>query len=104
MTRKVKKSIKKSDGDVTYTVTHTRPDLVLIEWHDAETDAGWDKRTTGDIERKAIARSVGWLILENDHTLMLCGDTDKSGDSNRTLRIPRVCVESVTVVKKGKAR
>lgn len=86
------------------TMTHKDPQLVIVRWYDAEADIGWDKRDGAEINDKTMACSVGWLIAENNHTLMLVADTDDEGNSNRSLKIPRVCVESVNRLNVSKAK
>lgn len=86
-------------------MTHETPQLVLIRWQDAEADTGWDVRTDSDIEEPVIVESVGWLIAENKHTLLLAADVGTNEDTeksvNRPCSIPRCCVKSIHRLKEG---
>jgi len=78
--------------------------LVIVRWHDAEADTGWDERTEKLIEKKALCDSIGWVIAKNDHTLLLAADYDETEKTtNRTLRIPIVCIERVLELDPGRA-
>jgi len=86
-------------------VTHKNPKLVFIRWHDAQAETGWDDRTDEDIEVKVLVLSVGWLVAENDHSILLagdvgegcsqCSDSGYDGSTNRTTQIPKACIEDV---------
>jgi hypothetical protein len=80
-------------------------DLVLIQWHDAAVDSGWeDDKSHG--AKIHLIRSVGWVLAKNrpKNTTVLAAD--KSADpedkeTNRRLAIPSVWIHSVTVLKES---
>jgi hypothetical protein len=76
-------------------MTHDNPQLVIVRWHDAEADTGWDDRDESCIKDLVLVDSVGYLIAENEHSLLLVADIDPNNGSNRALSIPRVCVKTV---------
>ena len=82
----------------------SEPRLVIVRWHDAEADTGWDERDEKVIEKKALCDSIGWIVAKNDHTLLLAADYDETEKTtNRTLRIPIVCIERVLALDEGRA-
>jgi hypothetical protein len=67
------------------------PTLVLIEWQDAYTEDGWvgERRARRAPPRnKHLTRSVGWLVAENEHSVVLAADTD-GAVFNRRIVLPR---------------
>lgn len=84
-------------------ITYANPQRVFVRWHDSETDDGWEKRTAESIAQDCIAESVGWLIADNDNTILLAGDRDACKNSNRTIRIPTICIVEIRELKVGKS-
>ncbi len=78
-------------------MNYKKPRLILLLWHDAETDTGWDKRDATDISKEVIVQSVGWLVAQNKHTYLLVADKgtgDEINNTNRSLRIPKISAKS----------
>lgn len=83
-------------------MTHKDPKLVYVRWDDSEADIGWDDYDDAKIKDRLLVTSIGWLLAENDHQILLVADMDvKNGHSNRVLRIPRICIEEMRHVKIG---
>lgn len=83
--------------------------LVLVEWQDAAGGvlSGW--RSLSDIKKKARAepaKSVGWLITDNDDVIVVCphlvGDGEPDGDGEIT--IPKSWVSKITEIGPKRAK
>ncbi len=83
-------------------MTYDKPKLILVRWHDACADIGWNDYDEDHIKEKSTVTSVGWLIAKNEHSILLAADSDVHNceDSlestyNRIMQIPIVCIDSV---------
>lgn len=69
--------------------------LVKIVWDDAVTDVGWESESAIKLERVS---SVGWIIEENEHQIVLAADAslDRHDNvhTNRRIAIPLAWIVS----------
>lgn len=74
--------------------------VVLVVWHDAEAQTGWGDPSQEDIDTEALVQSIGWIVAENEHTLLLAADTSVNDENvNRTMRIPLACIKDIYPIK-----
>ena len=72
--------------------------IVCIEWIDAATDHGWEEISDSDFS-PTIAVSVGFMIKEDDTTIVLASSYTGTASNNR-LQIPKGMIKTMKVLKK----
>ena len=73
--------------------------LIIVKWHDAQVDAGWDTVIT----KVAEITSVGWKLHEDEKSVVLAADVcDKpqpphpdTTETYRRIAIPKDWITSV---------
>lgn len=76
-----------------------RYDLVMVCWEDAAgLRHGWTAKE--EVLVPYLAVSVGFLIRQNEHQIMIAQDTDDEGSHNGRTQIPRDMVRHIKVLKK----
>lgn len=84
------------------------PPIVVVHWEDASNCATWTDRDQAqaftDFEFDVNCTNVGYLLRDDDECVVVgaraTGDFKEVG---LVERIPRGCVQSVTVIRKGTA-
>ena len=80
-------------------------DLVMIQWHDAAVDSGWEDDKS--LETKVhLIQSVGWVLAKDRKKKAFILAADKAADptdkeTNRRLAIPSSWVHSVVMLKES---
>jgi hypothetical protein len=72
------------------TLSHHNFPLLLITWHDAKVEGGWE--VTGEIMAPALCKSIGWKISDTDKAIVLgsdIGDNEGTTETNRRIAIPK---------------
>ena len=74
-------------------------DLVEVIWDDAAGFRdGWKDKI--DPLEPQLALSVGFLIVDTEHHIVIAGDTDERGAHNGRTQIPRGMVRRMKVLRK----
>jgi len=75
--------------------------LVLVQWNDAQSDAGW-----GDIEdikkwadEKYVVNEVGWLISKTKSHIVITNEVGNDGSIGNRTKIPNTWVIDRKVLK-----
>jgi len=76
---------------------------VCVEWLDSQTSMGWEERGEDDIYEPILVLSIGYLITYNDDTVLLVGDLENGGQSNRAITIPKTSIKSMIILNNGKS-
>jgi len=81
--------------------------IVEVEWIDSMERAGW--RSADDWDRDLAldtlsCRSTGYLYREDDRGVVLMQSQAETGALADAIEIPRMAVQSVRVLRHGKAR
>jgi hypothetical protein len=69
-----------------------RPKIVVLEWVDPDTIAGWKDPAKLHLEEGSTVVSVGMLVREDSETIYLAMDWAKDGDVNSVGRIRKELV------------
>ena len=67
--------------------------LVAVVWDDAETETGWDQ-PPDKLEHK-LCLTVGFLIKQTKHHLMIASTCDAEKNTNGRIQIPRAMVKTL---------
>lgn len=74
--------------------------LVLVQWNDAQSDAGWGE--IKDIEKwageKYIVNEVGWLISKTKTHIVITSEIGSDGDIGNRTKIPNGWIISKKVL------
>lgn len=74
-------------------------DMVEVTWDDAAGQAhGWTAKN--ETVEPYIVLSVGFLIKETEHHIVIAQDTDGEGSHNGRSQIPRGMVKKLRVLRK----
>lgn len=80
------------------------PDIVLIEWRDAEHDFGWmDGNDIDDTEPVLNCFTVGWVLKETKKHIRVC-QTMTTDNHAQVLVIPRGMVISKKILQRATKR
>lgn len=81
--------------------------IVEVEWIDSQQHAGWRSANTweSDIRPDDLqCRSTGYLFREDTTSVVLMQSISAVGSLADAIEIPRIAVQSVRVLRQGKAR
>lgn len=79
---------------------HQKYPLVEVIWDDAAgLKDGW--KATNEMPEPYIALSVGFLIRDGEHHIIIAQDTDEEGSHNGRTQIPRGMVKRIKVLRKA---
>ena len=76
---------------------------VYVEWIDSQTSMGWEVRGEEDIKEPILVMSTGYLINYSKDTILLVGDLEKGGQSNRAITIPQASIKSINILIEDKS-
>lgn len=80
------------------------PEIVLIEWLDAEHEFGWQEGNDLDDEESVLTCfTVGWIMKKTKHQVKVC-QTFSSDNHAQTLVIPKGMIVSTTVLQPSMTR
>lgn len=82
-----------------------RPPYPIAEilWDDASAlDPGWlsHEESVKHEHVNALVRSIGFIIQDNEDSVIYCSDVDKAGETNGRSRIPKAMVKSIRYLTK----
>ena len=71
-----------------------KPRRIAVTWWDSASSKGWTQPE--DVPKKAlICRSVGWLVRDTKHGLVITTSITEDGAWHEPLMIPRGAIRSV---------
>lgn len=70
---------------------------MVIIWDDAYTDGGWEE--IPEQLNSSIATSVGFLVKETDHHILIASSCDGTHINGR-LQIPKGMIKTLKIIKK----
>ena len=70
--------------------------LVLVEWHDAATNHGWEAHEAVDTDEELMI-TVGFVIAKGKNTIVIASSIDKGhhAQSNSRIKIPVGMIASI---------
>jgi len=76
--------------------------IIYIEWVDSESFSYWRsiKNTIEDNKNPSIVKTVGYLLDENDHHILVCHSFDEANDMIiGVIKIPKKCILRKKIIK-----
>lgn len=72
--------------------------LVVIQWSDIKSSAGWEYEENAKQDKPAICISIGWLLEKNRTNIVIASDFGEGEWGSRTT-IPRGVITAMQIVK-----